>query len=117
MPHGTDKLHEQTWGVFTHREGCTRGEFNDFAVVPRSRFIDGVRSHIPAPRGISPDGSKWGRWCKPGCERTEEQMLDYAGRLRDAGGVVTIDVVLYRDGSFDPSQVDVLKYIGEDLES
>ena len=64
---------------------------------------------------VSPDGSEWGSWCKPGCKRTKEYMLDYVRRVRDAGGVVTIDVILYRDGSFDPAQVEILKYIGENM--
>jgi len=96
-------------------EDFTCGEFNDFVIVPQSRFIDGIQSHILAPLGVSPGGSEWGSWGKPGCKRTKEYMLDYVRRVRDAGGVVTIDVILYRDGSFDPAQVEILKHIGENM--
>jgi hypothetical protein len=96
-------------------EDFTCGEFNDFTVVPESRFIGGVQTHILAPLGTSPDGSEWNGWCKPGSKRSREYMLDYVRRVNDAGGVVTIDVALYRDGSFDPAQVEVLKYIGDHL--
>jgi hypothetical protein len=108
MPHITDRLQATKWGVFTHY-------LNDFTVVPESRFIDGVQTHILAPLGTSSDGSEWNGWCKPGCKRSREYMLDYVRRVNDAGGVVTIDVALYRDGSFDPAQVEVLKYIGDHL--
>jgi len=94
-------------------EDFTCGEFNDFTVVPKSRFIEGVQTHILAPLGVSPDGSEWNGWCKPGCKRSREYMLDFVRRVNDAGGVVTIDVAIYRDGSFDPAQVDLLKYIGD----
>jgi hypothetical protein len=94
-------------------EDFTCGEFNDFTVVPKSRFIDGVQTHILAPLGISPDGSEWTGWCRPGCKRSKEYMLDYVRRVNDVGGVVTIDVVICRDGSFDPAQVELLKYIGD----
>jgi hypothetical protein len=96
-------------------EDFTCGEFNDFLVVPKSRFMDGIQTHILAPLGISPDGSEWGGWCKPGCKRTKEHMLDYVKRVNDVGGAVTIDVAIYRDGSFDPAQVEVLKYIGDNI--
>lgn len=91
------------------------GEFNDFTYIPQSRFIDGAQAHVLAPLGVSPDGSVWGGWCKPGVKRTKEYMADYVGRVNRAGGVVTIDIALYRDGSFDPEQLEVLKYIGKSL--
>ena len=96
-------------------EDFTCGEFNDFLVVPKSRFINGIQTHILAPLGISPDGLEWSGWCKPGCKRSREYMLDYVRRVNDVGGVVTIDVVIYRDGSFDPAQVEVLRYIGDNI--
>jgi hypothetical protein len=96
-------------------EDFTCGEFNDFLFVPKSRFIDGAQAHILAPLGIAPDGSEWGSWCKPGCKRSKEHMLDYVKRVNAAGGVVTIDVAIYRDGSFDPAQVEVLGCIGESI--
>ncbi|MHB1151909.1 MAG: hypothetical protein ACYCWE_05220 [Eubacteriales bacterium] len=88
------------------------GEFNDFTYIPPSRFIEGSQAHILAPLGVSPDGSPWGGWCKPGVKRSKEYMADYIRRVNEAGGVVTVDVALYRDGSFDSGQLDVLKYVG-----
>jgi hypothetical protein len=96
-------------------EDFTCGEFNDFTAVPQSRFLDGVQTHILAPLGIAPTDAAWSGWCKPGCKQSPEYMLDYVRRVNDAGGVVTIDVAFYRDGSFDPAQVEVLKYLGDHL--
>ncbi len=98
-------------------EDFTCGEFNDFTVVPKSRFIDGAQAHILAPLGNFPDpNSPWGSWCKPGCKRSKEDVLDYIRRVNEAGGVVTVDIVINRDGSFDPAQIELLQYVGERIE-
>ena len=89
----------------------TCGEFNDFIYVPETRFIDGAQSHILAPLGIAPDGSEWGSWCKPGCKRDGTYMCDYVNKVNAVGGTVTIDIVIYRDGSFDPQQIEILRQI------
>jgi hypothetical protein len=39
-------------------------------------------------------------------------MRDYVKTVNACGGVVTVDVCLYRDGSMDPQQLEVLKDIG-----
>ena len=91
------------------------GEFNDFVVIPKSRFIDGAQAHVLAPLGVSPDGSEWNGWCKPGCKRDAAYMCDYVKRVNAAGGVVTIDIVIYADGSFDPEQIELLKQLGKEI--
>lgn len=96
-------------------EDFTCGEFNDFTYIPESRFVDGAQAHILAPLGMSPDGSPWGGWCKTGCKRDKEYMLDYVKKVNDAGGVVTIDIIIYPDGTYDPEQIEVLKYIGKNI--
>lgn len=87
------------------------GEFNDFTYIPPARFIEGAQAHILAPLGLSSDGSPWNAWAKPGVKRDGSYMRDYVNRVHLAGGVTTIDVILYRDGSFDPTQLNVLKAI------
>ena len=101
------------------KEEFVCGEFNDFTVIPKERFIDGAQAHILAPLG-TPDEYNPGSWCgpgwgRPGCKRSKEYMLDYVKRVNDAGGTVTIDVCLYRDGTFDPAQLEVLNYIGSHI--
>ncbi len=92
-------------------EEMTCGEFNDFVYVPEKRFIDGAQAFILAPLGIAPDGSEWGRWRRPGCSVTHEYMKDYVSRVNKAGGVVTIDIYVGPDGSWDPAQKELLKGI------
>ena len=92
-------------------EDFTAGEFNDFTYIPKSRFIDGAQAFILAPLGKSPDGSPWNSWCRPGLKHDGAYMRDYVRKVNEAGGVVTIDIALYRDGRFDLEQLDALKKI------
>lgn len=83
------------------KEEITAGEFNDFAVLPPSRFIDGAQAHILAPLGVSADGSEWGGWRRPGLKRSKEYMLDYVRRANAVGMPVTIDIFVGHDASWD----------------
>ncbi|MBQ9545040.1 MAG: hypothetical protein IJV00_07930 [Clostridia bacterium] len=88
------------------------GEFNDFTAVPPSRFIDGAQAFVLAPLGVTKKGAKqYGAWGCYGCKRSGEYLKDYVSRVNAAGGVVTIDAALNRDGSLDPEQVEALKKI------
>jgi hypothetical protein len=91
------------------------GEFNDFDVLPESRFIDGAQAHILAPLGVFPDGRDGGAWAYTGVKRDREYMLDFVRRANEAGCVVTIDIWSRRDGECDPEQLEVLRYLGENL--
>ena len=95
---------------YEHEE-MTGGEFNDFVYVPEKRFVDGAQAFILAPLGISADGSEWGRWRRPGCSVTHAYMKDYVERVNKAGGVVTVDIYVGPDGSWDPAQKELLKGI------
>ncbi|MFQ9800977.1 MAG: hypothetical protein ACLR23_20920 [Clostridia bacterium] len=97
------------------REDFICGEFNDFTVIPDGRYIEGAQAHILAPLGLPTPGNIYDAWCKPGCKRSREYMLEYVKQVNDAGAAVTIDVCLYRDGSFDPAQLEVLDYIGSHI--
>ena len=55
-------------------------------------------------------GPGWGSF---GAKRSKEYLADYIERVHEAGGVVSVDIGVYRDGKFDPVQVEVLKYVGE----
>ena len=97
-------------------EEFTCGEFNDFTYIPKTRFVDGAQAHILAPLGEPPKGAGYGDvWSKPGIKRTKEYMLEYIMSVNKTGGVVTIDAMLCRDGSFDEKQIELLKYIGRNL--
>ena len=99
------------------------GEQEDFTVIPKQRFYGNAQSHILAPLGLPPKGANeellvdmigpgWGSF---GVKRDKEYMADYIRRVNQAGGVVTVDIGVYRDGKFDPAQVEVLKYVGKNI--
>lgn len=87
------------------------GEFNDFRVIPKSRFIDGAQAHMLAPLGVSQTGNEWDCWAKNGCKRSGEYMRSFVECVHSAGGVVTIDIPLYRDGHLNEEQLNELKKI------
>lgn len=89
----------------------TCGECNDFTVIPPSRDIEGAQAHILAPLGLSPDGSVWGHWNQPGCQISGRELAAYAHRLHDAGGVLTVDIRINPDSTFDPAQLEALSMI------
>ncbi len=45
----------------------------------------------------------------PGVKYSKQELVDYVFAVNQAGGVVSIDVMLYRDGGLDRSQLEVLK--------
>ncbi|MCC6730863.1 MAG: alpha-L-fucosidase [Chthonomonadales bacterium] len=86
---------------YTRHEDYTTGEQNAFADVPVSRFVDGEQWHV-----LSFLGGAWGR---AGTRLSKQQLVDYVFACSAVGGVVSIDVLLYRDGTIDRSQLEVLK--------
>jgi alpha-L-fucosidase len=95
---------------YTPLDDYVCGEMNYFEDIPETRFINGVQWHILAPLGVPPKGKEPNNaWCKPGCKHSAEYMRDYVKKVNDKGGVVTIDVALYRDGHIGTEQMAVLK--------
>ena len=89
----------------------TAGEFNDFFAVPPGRFIDGAQAHALVPLAAWGAGHvpAWG--CR-GLKRTPEYVADYVSLVNANGGVVTIDVHVDPDGTWDPEQFEALKVVG-----
>ena len=87
----------------------TAGEMNEFKDVPENRFIGGAQWHTLSFLGIPPDGIAYNGWCQPGSRYTGEYMRDYVTKVNERGGVVTIDVCMFRDGHIDKEQMDVLR--------
>lgn len=98
------------FGTNFRLEDFTCGEMNVFEHVPERRFYDNAQAHILAPLGADDTGigATWGSF---GLAATKEHIVDYVDRVHAAGGVVTFDIGVYRDGSFDPAQVDALSAI------
>ena len=88
-------------------EEFTAGEFNDFTYIPKERFVDGAQNHILAPLGRKEPGHGQG-WANSGAIHDREYMKNYINQVNRNGGVVTVDIKVYADGSFDPEQMDVL---------
>lgn len=95
-----------------NNEDFVCGEFNDFFVIPRNRFIDGAQAFMLAPLGVSNNGSEWGAWGNPGIKRDSRYLRDFISCCNAVGAVVTVDIALNRDGSFDPAQAMTLAGIG-----
>lgn len=96
---------------YEHEE-MTCGEFNDLTYIPSARYIDGAQAFILAPLGIAEDPANiWGRWCRPGASHDHDYLKNYVERVHEAGGVVTIDIKISADSSWDPEQIRVLKGI------
>ena len=94
---------------YSRHEDYTCGEQNRFFDMPVERFIDGEQWHIASYLGAS--------WGQPGAQYTKRDLAEYVFDVNQRGGVVSVDVLLYRDGSLDRSQVEVLKAVRHELET
>lgn len=92
---------------YTRHEDFTCGEQNRFFDMPTERFLDGEQWHI-----LSYLGDRWGG---PGCNYSKLDLRDYVFQVHRRGGVVSVDVILFRDGSLDRSQIELLKSVRHEL--
>lgn len=98
------------------RDDYTCGEMNDFTIVPSAPTADGAFMHILAPLGTPPEGgSVWDTWCRPGIKRDAEYLTDFIRKLKQVSCALTIDIIVYKDGTFDPEQMKVLRQVSEAL--
>ena len=84
-------------------EDFTCGEQNSFFDMPAERFLKGEQWHL-----LSFMGTGWGQ---PGSKYTKRELTEYVADVNRRGGVVSIEVMLFRDGSIDRSQLEVLKAV------
>ncbi len=89
---------------YSRHEDFTTGEQNAFHDLPAGRWVDGEQWHLLSFMGCSAQG-----WGMPGCKYSKQDLGDYVSDVNWLGGVVSIDVLLYRDGGLDRSQLEVLK--------
>ena len=101
-------------GVFPYtkkwyeNEEFTAGEFNDFTFIPQERFLNGAQNHILAPLGRKEPPIHSQGWAHIGIKHDREYMRNYIDEVNKNGGVVTVDIKVYADGSFDPEQMSVM---------
>lgn len=93
---------------YTPHEDFTCGEQNRFLDMPAQRWLDGEQWHILSYLGSG--------WAQPGSQYTKREIAEYVFDVNQRGGVVSIDVLLFRDGSLDRSQLELLKAVRYELD-
>ncbi len=91
---------------YSKHEDYTAGEQNLFFDWPASRFVNGEQWHLLAYLGCGSDGTGW---AQPGTKMGKRALGEYVHMVTSAGGVVSVDVVVYRDGDVERSQLEILK--------
>lgn len=94
--------------AYTPHEDYTCGEQNKFFDMPAGRFLNGEQWHI-----LSFLSGTW--WGAPGVGYAKADLAEYVFDVNQRGGVVSVDVLLFRDGSLDRSQVETLKAVRKEL--
>ena len=100
-------------GEVSSWEDFTTGESNDFTDVPTSRWVTGtvvgadgtsrkvtVQWHALAFLGKT--------WAAPGVSITAAQLAAYTRKVQAVGGVISVDLQLFRNGSLNAEQVAML---------
>jgi hypothetical protein len=105
-------LREDLENGFTY-EDFLCGEQIDFTLIPKQRFYGNAQAHILAPLGVGQ--CKLGQWGTFGIKRDAEYLIDYIKKVNEVGGVLTIDIGVYRDGKFDEEQKETLKLVGKNV--
>jgi len=96
--------------AYSRHEDYMAGEQNEFHAMPAKRYLDGEQWHILSFLGGDRPGSYLAAgWGEPGVRYSKADLAEYIGDVNAAGGVVSIDVLLYRDGGLDRSQLEVLR--------
>ena len=91
----------------TKEDDYTTGEQHKFGEIPLTRWRDGVQWHILSYLG--------NEWCAPGLRFSPDFMSDYIRKCNAVGGVVSIDVCLFRDGTIENSHLECLQGISRRL--
>lgn len=91
----------------------TAGEVVTLDVFPTGQLLEGAQTHILSFLGIPHHPVEvYGGWGARGCKYSTDYLLQYVRQVNACGGVVSLDVCLYRDGRLDPDQLRVLKMLG-----
>lgn len=93
-------------------EEVTCGENVKFDYIPKLGDIDGALAHLLIPIGADPNGfagTSW--WGARDTMYSHEFLKKYIDTVNAVGGIVTLDIRIEPDGSFDEKQIEVLKNI------
>ena len=101
--------------AYSVHDDFTAGELNSFELLPPTgRFLDGSQWHILSFLGTS-EGTIAASWGQSGTCKNKQELAEYVWQVNSLGGVVSIDVLLYRDGEMDRSQLEVLKPLRKNI--
>lgn len=93
---------------YSAHDDYVSGEATGFTLLPEGRFVDGAQWHVFSFLGWNWKPASWGM----GNVRYSGEFLgEYIKTVHARGGVVTIDIKVNADGSFDPAQMTELKKI------
>jgi len=81
-------------------EDYTCGESNDFVEIPSSGTVNGSQWHTLGFLGSA--------WASPGLRYNASEMRAYVRAVTGVGGAITVDVQLFRNGSMNAQQIEVL---------
>ena len=102
--------------AYSRHEDFTAGEQNRFHERPVRRWLNGEQWHVLSYLGGDrSDNYLAAGWGEPGIRYGKQELAEYVFAVNQAGGVVSVDVLLYRDGGLDRSQLEVLKSLRPSL--
>lgn len=78
---------------------------------PAPFFENGSRWHILTHLGASKDMYEYNGWGCPGIRYSAEYLKEYYDKVRKHGGLLTLDICVYRDGHIDEEQFSTLKVL------
>ncbi len=88
------------------------GEMVYLEDIPAAPFFEnGSRWHILTHLGASKDMYEYNGWGCDGVRYSAEYLKDYYNKVHKHGGVVTLDICVYRDGHIDKEQMQILKVL------
>lgn len=101
-------LNTTVGNCYSRWEDYTCGESDDFTDIPTSRSVGGLQWHTLGYLGA--------RWAAAGTSRYNASMMrDYSQAVASGGGVLTVDLQLFRNGSMNADQVALLAEAWKDL--
>lgn len=99
-------------------DNYTAGERTEFKDIPSGKempcvwhilsFLGHVTQADPRKIPYQCNGAGWGAL---GSRYTPEYMRDYVKAVNEKGGVVSIDIAIFRDGTFDIGQIETLRLL------